>query len=258
MNITDDSFFDGGRYNTFEKALERGIELANSGADVIDIGGESTRPGAEPVPLELELKRVIPVIKELSRIVSVPISIDTYKSEVAKQAIDAGASIVNDISGLRFDPNMPYVIKETKVSFVLMHIKGTPKDMQLNPYYENTVEEIKDYFRSSLEQLEMMGIDVSKAIIDVGIGFGKRVEDNILLLRHIDEFKAFGLPILVGTSRKSFIGKLLGDVPPSDRLVGSLATYAWLYFKRVDHIRVHDVKETAQLFKMLEAIEYAV
>ncbi len=203
----------------------------------------------------MELERVIPVIRELARAVSVPISVDTYKAEVARQAIEAGASIINDISGLRFDPVMPYVVKEYGVRFVIMHIKGTPRDMQINPYYDDVIKEVKDYFRMRLDELDKIGVELACAMIDPGIGFGKRVEDNIMLIRHIDDFKEFGLPILVGTSRKSFIGKLFRDIPPSERLPGSLATYAWLYHKGVDYLRVHDVKETKQFFTILQIID---
>jgi len=231
--------------------------MVEEGADVIDVGGESTRPGAQPVKAAVEIERVVPVIRELSRQIDCPISIDTYKAPVAREAILAGATIVNDISGLRFDPNMPHLVKESGVKFVIMHIKGTPSDMQENPYYEDTVAEIYEYFARRLDELDSLGLNLSRAILDPGIGFGKRVFDNLIILKELDRFKSFGLPIMIGSSRKSFIGKLLNDIPPEERLPGSLASYAWAYFKGVDHLRVHDVRESVQFLKILEAIENA-
>ena len=231
--------------------------MVEEGADVIDVGGESTRPGSQPVKAAVEIERVVPVIRELSRQIDCPISIDTYKAPVAREAILAGATIVNDISGLRFDPNMPHLVKESGVKFVIMHIKGTPSDMQENPYYEDTVAEIYEYFARRLEELDSLGLNLSRAILDPGIGFGKRVSDNLIILKELDRFKSFGLPIMIGSSRKSFIGKLLNDIPPEERLPGSLASYAWAYFKGVDHLRVHDVRESVQFLKILEAIENA-
>jgi len=231
--------------------------MVEEGADVIDVGGESTRPGSQPVKAAVEIERVVPVIRELSRQIDCPISIDTYKAPVAREAILAGATIVNDISGLRFDPNMPHLVKESGAKFVIMHIKGTPSDMQENPYYEDTVAEICEYFARRLDELDSLGLDLSRAILDPGIGFGKRVFDNLIILKELDRFKSFGLPIMIGSSRKSFIGKLLNDIPPEERLPGSLASYAWAYFKGVDHLRVHDVRESVQFLKILEAIENA-
>jgi len=231
--------------------------MVEEGADVIDVGGESTRPGSQPVKAAVEIERVVPVIRELSRQINCPISIDTYKAPVAREAILAGATIVNDISGLRFDPNMPHLVKESGVKFVIMHIKGTPSDMQENPYYEDTVAEIYEYFARRLDELDSLGLNLSRAILDPGIGFGKRVSDNLIILKELDRFKSFGLPIMIGSSRKSFIGKLLNDIPPEERLPGSLASYAWAYFKGVDHLRVHDVRESVQFLKILEAIENA-
>jgi dihydropteroate synthase len=231
--------------------------MVEEGADVIDVGGESTRPGSQPVKAAVEIERVVPVIRELSRQINCPISIDTYKAPVAREAILAGATIVNDISGLRFDPNMSHLVKESGVKFVIMHIKGTPSDMQENPYYEDTVAEIYEYFARWLDELDSLGLNLSRAILDPGIGFGKRVSDNLIILKELDRFKSFGLPIMIGSSRKSFIGKLLNDIPPEERLPGSLASYAWAYFKGVDHLRVHDVRESVQFLKILEAIENA-
>jgi len=207
------------------------------------------------VPLEEELKRVIPVIEEIAKRVTIPISIDTYKEPVARRALDAGASIVNDISGVRFDHRMPALLRERKVPFVIMHIKGTPKNMQENPIYDDVVAEIKTYFSSRFHTLSTDGVDTSLAIIDPGIGFGKRVVDNIEILRRIDELKTLGHPILLGTSRKSFLSHIWGEPISTElRLPGSLATYALAYLKKIEYIRVHDVRETRMFLKTLAEI----
>ena len=248
LNVTPDSFYDGGYYSNFEKAVARGIQLEEEGADIIDIGGESTRPGSEPVTLDEEMQRVLPVVEQLARRVKVPISIDTYKEPVARRALDAGASIINDISGIQFDDHMISLLCERKVPFTLMHIKGTPKNMQQNPYYDDVIAEILAYFSDRLTSLASDGVDTSLAIIDPGIGFGKRGIDNVEILRKIDAFKSFGLPILLGTSRKRFLKYIWGkEISPDERLPGSLATYALAYTKNIDYIRVHDVK-AAKMF----------
>jgi dihydropteroate synthase len=255
LNVTPDSFYDGGRFLDVERALERAMEMEREGACIIDIGGESTRPFSEPVSLEDELKRVIPVVEELRRRSEVIISIDTRKSEVARRALLKGANIVNDISGLRDDPEMKDVIKRYSAGVILMHIRGTPQNMQENPFYENTIEEIKTELQERIDNALNYGIERDKIVIDPGIGFGKRVKDNLLILKHIDEFKKMGFPLLVGHSRKSFIGKVLNKEKPEDRLTGTLAVSSYLYIKKIDFIRVHDVKETAELFKILKTIE---
>ena len=253
LNVTPDSFSDGGRFFKLEEAVKQGIKLAEEGADIIDIGGESTRPGSEPVPIEEELRRIIPVIEQLAQIIKVPISIDTYKSKVAKEALDAGAWMVNDISGLRFDPEMKKVIAEYDVPVVLMHIQGTPRNMQENPKYENLLEDIKSYLNQSISIAEEAGIGEDKIIIDPGIGFGKTLDDNLKILKNLREFKSLEKPVMIGVSRKSFIGKIL-DLPTDERLEGSLASMAVAIMNGANILRVHDVKESKRVAKLVDAI----
>jgi len=253
LNVTPDSFSDGGKFFKLEEAIKQGLKLAEEGADMIDIGGESTRPGSEPVTIEEELRRVIPVIEELTKMIQVPISIDTYKSRVAKEALDSGASMVNDISGLRYDPEMKKVIAKYDVPVVLMHIKGTPKNMQENPHYDNLIEEIKTYLIESIKIAKEAGIDEDKIIIDPGIGFGKTPEDNLRILKNLNEFTELGRPLMVGVSRKSFIGKIL-NLPTEERLEGSLASMAAAIMNDANILRVHNVKESKRVAKLVDAI----
>ena len=255
LNITPDSFSDGGRHFDTAIAAEQGIKMVSDGADILDIGGESTRPGAEPVSLEEELRRTIPVIRELAKKVTVPISIDTYKAEVARQALAAGASIVNDISGLRFDPDMPKVIADNQVPVVIMHIKGRPREMQQNPEYEALIPEIIDYFRISIRLAKKFGIPDELMILDPGIGFGKTFDHNLEILNNLEQFALLEKPLLVGPSRKAFLGSILGGVPASDRLEGTAASVAVSIMKGAHIIRVHDVKEMARVAKVADAIK---
>jgi dihydropteroate synthase len=254
LNVTPDSFSDGGKFYSVGQAVEHGIQMERDGADIIDIGGESTRPGAEKISLQEELNRVVPVIRLLSKkLKRAIISIDTYKSEVARRALDAGASMVNDISGLRFDTKMKKVVAKYKVPVVLMHIKGTPKNMQQAPVYNNLIGEIKDYLRKSIEIGMVAGIPKEKIIVDPGIGFGKTREHNLEIIRRLGEFADLGVPILVGASRKSFIGLTL-NVPVAERLPGSLAAAIISALNGAHIVRVHDVKETFQAIKIVEVI----
>lgn len=255
LNITPDSFSDGGLFFDKSTAIKRAIQLVEEGADIIDIGGESTRPGSEPLPLEEELRRTIPVIEALAKEITIPISIDTYKSKVAKSALDAGASLVNDISGLRFDPDMPVVISEYKVPVVIMHIKGTPKDMQKNPVYEALIPEIMDYLREGIRRATESGIPEDMIIIDPGIGFGKTFEHNLEIIHKLHEFAFLEKPILIGPSRKAFIGKILGDLPPEERLEGTAAAISISIMNGANIVRVHDVKEMAKVAKVTDAIK---
>ncbi len=252
LNVTPDSFSDGGRYFSLDLAVRRAVEMVKEGADIIDVGGESTRPGSEPVPVEEELRRVIPVIKEIVKRVDVPISIDTYKSEVAKQALDNGAVIVNDISGLRFDEKMANVVARYKASVVLMHIKGTPKTMQQNPEYSDVISEIYNYLSESVEIARGFGIE--QIIVDPGIGFGKRLIDNLEIIRRLREFKSLGYPVLIGVSRKSFIGNVL-NLPVEQRLEGTAGAVAISVWNGANIVRVHDVKEMARVVKIVDAIK---
>jgi dihydropteroate synthase len=253
LNVTPDSFSDGGKYFNFKDAIKQAVRMAEEGADIIDVGGESTRPGAKPVPIEEELRRVIPVIKELVKELDLPISIDTYKSEVAKKALDQGANMINDISTLRFDPEMRKVASEYDVPVVLMHIKGTPRNMQDNPFYTDVIQEISDYLNESIEIARKAGIAEDKIIVDPGIGFGKRVKDNLDILKNLKKLTHLGKPILIGVSRKSFIGKLL-DLPLEQRLEGSLSASVLAIANGANILRVHNVKENKRAAQMADAI----
>lgn len=257
LNVTPDSFSDGGQYQEVDKAIERGIAMAQEGADIIDIGGESTRPDANPCSIEEELTRVIPIIKGLSKRIDLPISIDTYKSEVARRALEEGAHLVNDISALSFDTEMAKVVAEYKVPVVLMHILGTPQDMQQNPQYTCVVSEIILYLRERIRKALEAGMEADKIIIDPGIGFGKTVEHNLEILRKLREFKSLGKPILIGTSRKSLIGKVL-DLPVEERLEGTAATVAVSILNGANIIRVHDVLAMKRVAKMVDAIKSGI
>jgi dihydropteroate synthase len=253
LNVTPDSFSDGGQYPDVNSALEAALTMANEGADIIDIGGESTRPGAEPIALETELNRVIPVIEAIRKHSNIPISIDTYKSVVAEKALQTGADMINDISGLRFDPEMAAKIKKYNAALVIMHMQGKPRNMQDNPTYQNLVDEILHFLNDSVQLAISSGINRNQIIIDPGIGFGKSVEDNYRLIRYLREFQSLGQPILIGLSRKSFIGKLL-DLPVDQRLEGSLASLAAAILNGADFVRVHDVKESARAVKVIDSI----
>jgi dihydropteroate synthase len=251
LNCTPDSFSDGGQYAEKEAAIGRALKLAEEGADILDIGGESTRPGSCTVSEDEELKRVIPVIAGLASRVAVPISIDTRKSGVASEALDAGASILNDVSALRFDPKMVDVVSERNVPVILMHMRGEPQTMQEGPVYSDLMSEVIRFLEERLEWCGTKGI--TKTIIDPGIGFGKGFEDNLTILRSLSEFRTLGRPILVGTSRKSFIGHAL-DLPVTERLEGTLASVAAAVLNGANIIRVHDVKEAARVAKMADTL----
>ncbi len=257
LNVTPDSFSDGNRFFKLEEALIQARRLILEGADILDIGGESTRPGAARVGEDEELNRVIPVIKALrSEFPDLPISIDTYKSRVAIAALNAGADIINDISAFNFDPNMAKVAASTEAYACLMHIQGTPNAMQKDPTYSDLFAEICHSFENSINLAIKSGIKMEKLLIDPGIGFGKTLEHNLLLLKHLKDFTGFGLPLLIGTSRKSFIGKLTGD-PVDQRLFASLATVAQALTNGANIVRVHDVAATKQALTVIDAINHA-
>ncbi len=253
INVTPDSFSDGGVYFDAEKAVRRGLELAEQGADIIDIGGESTRPGAEPVPFEEEQRRVLPVIRGLRKKIETLISIDTSKSGIARAALEEGADIINDISALRFDPGMAALAAERDVPVILMHMKGTPKTMQAAPSYEDVVEEVKNFLRERMEDALHHGIRREKIILDPGIGFGKRFEDNLVLIRNLRTLARLGRPILVGVSRKSFIGRILG-LQPRERLEGTIASAVMSIVHGASILRVHDVGPLRKAVLVAEAI----
>ena len=255
LNITPDSFSDGGLHFDKSVAVGRGVRMVEEGADIVDIGGESTRPGSEPLTPEEELQRVVPVIESLSAKVTVPISIDTYKAEIARRALDAGASIVNDISGLRFDPGMAGVVSAYKVPVVVMHIKGSPRNMQQSPVYEALIPEILDYLRGSIAIALEAGVPEEKIIIDPGIGFGKTFDHNLEILHNLDRFALLGRPLLIGPSRKAFIGRILDNASPQERIYGTAAAVAISIIKGANIVRVHDVKEMAEVAKVADAVK---
>jgi dihydropteroate synthase len=256
LNITPDSFSDGGLFFDREKAISHGLKMVEEGADIIDIGGESTRPGSKPLQLEEELRRVIPVIKSIAAKVDVPISIDTYKSVVAQKAIEAGAEIINDISGLNFDPDLAKVASKEDIPLVLMHIRGTPETMQKNIHYDSLFSEILQYLKDSIQRAESAGLDPCQIIIDPGIGFGKTVEDNLSIIKNLFEFRVLGKPILLGTSRKIFIGKIL-NAEVGERLEGTLSSIAVGVLNGANIIRCHDVLQAKRAIAVADAIRLA-
>ena len=255
LNVTPDSFSDGGRYLDHSLAIKRALQMVEDGADIIDIGGESTRPGSDPVPAEEELRRTIPVIETLSKEIRIPISIDTYKAGIAKRALDSGASMVNDISGLRFDPEMAGTVAAHRVPVVLMHIKGTPKNMQQSPTYDALIPDILQYLKESMTIAGKAGILEDVIIIDPGIGFAKTFEHNLEIINNLDKFRSLGKPVLIGPSRKAFIGRILGNVPTEERIEGTAAAVAISIMNGANIIRVHDVKEMARVAKVADAVK---
>lgn len=253
VNVTTDSFSGDGLAGDPERAVAQGIRMVSEGADLLDVGGESTRPGAKPVPLEEELRRVVPVVAQLRKAVACPISVDTQKAEVARQAIGAGADIINDISGLRQDPALAELSAATKAPVILMHMRGEPKTMQDAPTYADVVAEIMEFFVRRMEELSRQGVSPHHVLVDPGIGFGKTVEHNLTILRRLRELAALGRPLVVGTSRKSFIGKVL-DLPVEDRLEGTAATVAVAIAHGANIVRVHDVKAMRRVVRMCDAI----
>lgn len=254
VNVTPDSFSDGGRFKSAEAAVRHGIRLEDDGADILDVGGESSRPGADPVPLEEEIRRVIPVVEGLSRRVRVPISVDTTKAAVARAALQAGAEVVNDISALRLDAAMAETAARYGASLIVMHMRGTPRDMQQgNLAYGDLFSEIIAHLEESIGRARAGGIDVERIMIDPGIGFGKSFEDNLRLIRHLSEFKAIGRPLLIGPSRKSFIGKVTGG-EPKERLEGTAAAVTAAVMNGAHVVRVHDVKFMKPVVSMADAI----
>lgn len=253
VNVTPDSFSDGGEFFDHEKAIEHGLELVREGADVLDIGGESTRSGAAEVTLDEELRRVIPVVEALSG--AAPVSIDTTKSEVARQAVEAGAKMVNDVTALRGDPDMAGVCAGSGVEVVLMHMLGTPRTMQDNPAYGDVVAEVAEFLAVQAGVAESAGIPRESIWIDPGIGFGKTVDHNLELLKATDRFVEMNLPVLVGPSRKRFIGELAGGVPESGRIGGTIAACLAAWHGGASMVRVHDVAAVSQALRVADAIE---
>ena len=254
LNVTPDSFSDGGEFLAADKATERGLEIVAQGADVIDVGGESARPGAEPVTLEEELRRVIPVIQNLRSKIDIPISIDTSKAEVARAAIEAGASIVNDVTAGRGDDKMLPLVAETKSAFIIMHMQGTPRTMQDQPRYTDVVAEILEFFRQQYACAIGLNIDPMAIAFDPGIGFGKALEHNLELLAQLDRLRVYDRALVVGVSRKSFLGKLIGSLEIRDRLIPGAVLTSLLRARGADVFRVHDVKENVYALRVTEEI----
>ena len=253
VNVTPDSFSDGGKFFSASAAVEHGLKLIEQGADILDIGGESTRPHAAPVGEAEELRRVLPVIERLAARVNIPLSIDTTKPAVARAALQAGASLVNDVVANRADDAMWRVVAEAGAGYVCMHMQGTPQTMQANPVYDDVVRAVGDFFSERLERMSGCGLSREQIILDAGIGFGKTVEHNLQLLGGLEHFRGFGRPLLVGASRKSFIGKLLG-CETADRLPASLACACLAVEAGAQIIRAHDVAETVQAIRLTEAL----
>lgn len=256
LNITPDSFSGDGllaKRASLPGVIKYAQGLAAQGADIIDVGGESSRPGAKSISVKEELKRTIPVIEKLSASIRIPVSIDTYKPEVARRALNAGASVVNDITGLR-NPRMIKIIARSSARVVIMHMKGMPRNMQKNPEYESLIGEIIRYLQAAINRAEAGGINKKRVIIDPGIGFGKTIRHNLEILQRLEEFKILGCPILVGTSRKSFIGQVLNLPNPKERLIPTIATLAVAIMKGANILRVHDVKSAVQAARITEAV----
>ena len=255
LNVTPDSFSDGGKYLKPLDAVEHALRMIDEGANLIDIGGESTRPGSKPVPVDKQKKRVLPVIEALvKKHKKIVVSIDTQDSQVADAALAAGASMVNDISALQNDPEMTAVCAKHKAAVVLMHMQKTPEMMQENPRYVDIVSEVKSFLQSRIEAAEKVGIVPESIVVDVGIGFGKSVNHNLVLVREMSQFHALRKPLLAGLSRKSFIGKVLNIDDPAERLIGTAAATAWCVAGNVQILRVHDVKEMKQVAQVIQAI----
>lgn len=254
LNVTPDSFSDGGQFFEPDRAIEHSLKMAADGAAIIDVGGESTRPGSTPVSPEQQIKRVVPVIKALRKEITMPISIDTNNFEVAKAALDAGAAMINDITALS-DERMGRLASEQNVPIVLMHMQRTPQTMQIEPKYNDVVGEVRQFLLDKVERAQQFGIPKERIFIDPGFGFGKTLEHNLLLLRNIDKFVATGYRVLVGTSRKSFIGKLTGEEKPAERIFGTAATVALCVAAGVSIVRVHDVTEMVDVVKVVQAVK---
>jgi len=254
LNVTPDSFSDGGEFFGIDQAIERGIQIAAEGADLIDVGGESTRPGAEPVSLKEELQRVIPVIEKLRAKIDIPISIDTSKSQVAEAALNAGASIINDVTAGRADEKMLPLAATQHAALVLMHMQREPRTMQKDPHYNNVVREVADFFRQQYTCALECGVDPMRLAFDPGIGFGKTLEHNLSLLKNLERLRVNTRPLAVGVSRKSFLGKIVGSNEMRDRRAPTIALTAILRVRGGDIFRVHDVKENVAALRTVEGI----
>ncbi len=253
LNVTPDSFSDGGRFVDAAAAVDQAMRMAEEGADILELGGESTRPGAVPVPVDEELRRILPVLRGLRARLAIPLAVDTYKPEVARVVLGEGAEIINDIYGVRGEGHLAEVVAQAGAGLVIMHMKGTPGDMQIDPSYDDVVGEIVAFLRDRVAFAEGVGVDPESIAVDPGLGFGKRLQDNLALLRQMSAFHRLGKPIMVGPSRKSFIGKIL-DLPVEERQNGTAACVAAAVLQGVAFVRVHEIRPAVHLIKMLDAI----
>ncbi len=254
LNVTPDSFSDGGRFLEYNRAIEHAHALVEEGAELLDVGGESTRPGAAPVELAEELQRVIPVVEALATELTIPISVDTRKSVVMRAAVAAGAKMINDVSALRYDPEALTAVVELRVPVCLMHMQGQPETMQQAPYYADVVDEVQGFLAERTRTCQAAGLPKDRIILDPGVGFGKTQTHNLTLLHHLSAFRRLGFPLLVGTSRKAMIHEVLGQRHPGERVYGTAATVAWAVAQGVGIVRVHDVAAMVDVVRTIEAI----
>lgn len=258
VNVTPDSFSDGGQYLDPDAAVTQALRLVEQGADLLDIGGESTRPGSHSIGLAEELSRVVPVVRRLAAVTRTPLSVDTSKAEVARQALEAGAHVINDVTALQGDPAMPEVVRRHRAGIILMHMQGTPATMQVEPRYEDVVAEVVDFLEARLQACIDLGIAASQVVLDPGIGFGKTTEHNLRLLAHLEELQRLGRPVCLGVSRKGFLGAVLGR-PLGQRLAGSLAAACYALVRGTTQVvRVHDVAETRDVVLLLDRINHGL
>jgi len=255
LNVTPDSFSDGGRFASVESAIGQAEKLAADGADLIDIGGESTRPGSQRIDPHEQIRRIVPVLQSAAHRLPVVWSVDTRSSQVAAAAIDAGASVINDISAGRDDPAILRLAAQHGLPIILMHMQGEPATMQVNPHYTNVIEEVKSFFIERIEAAKSAGINSDRILLDPGIGFGKNVNHNLTLIRDMSRFKDLGRPLVIGTSRKGFIGTISGEPQPNQRLMGTAATVAWSIANGADIVRVHDVEAMLKVVRVIRAIQ---
>jgi dihydropteroate synthase len=256
LNVTPDSFSDGGRYFSFDAAVERAIEIERAGADILDVGGESTRPGSEGISASEELRRVVPVIERLRGSLKIPISVDTSKSEVAEAAVEAGAEILNDVTALRADPKLAEIARRRKLPLILMHMRGEPRTMQKKPFARSVLRDVTAGLRQAVAVARRAGVAKSQIVLDPGIGFGKSTAQNYELLAKLPELARLGFPLMVGTSRKGFIGKTLGEIPAAERRWGTAASVTASILAGAHIVRVHDVREMVQVARVADAVLY--
>ncbi|MGE5611366.1 MAG: dihydropteroate synthase [Bacillota bacterium] len=255
LNVTPNSFSDGGKYQSVDAAVAHAYELCDAGAEILDIGGESTRPGSERIDAAEQLRRILPVLRAIEKQIPAVISVDTTRAAVAEAAIDAGATIINDISAGNDDPAILDLAAKRRVPIILMHMKGEPATMQANPAYQNVVQEVKDFLQERIEAAQQVGVPREKILLDPGIGFGKGLEHNLELLRELRQFGQLGRPLVMGVSRKAFIGRITGEAEPAQRVMGTAAAVAWSVANGAAMVRVHDVKPMVQVVRIIRAIQ---